>query len=177
MRQFWQDYLREAICIVVAAVVLGLLFNTVHTNGIPLIAQTRSVAHEADITPIAEIPLDEEPGEPLIISLEQARTYFETGEVLFIDARKPILFKLGHIPGARLLPWDVDDPPEIPADLPREKLLIIYCSDIGCEMSAELAFYLYDAGFGHTRIFEDGWDAWENAGLPTESGVDNEKVD
>ncbi|MCK5740445.1 rhodanese-like domain-containing protein [bacterium] len=177
MKQFWQVYVSEVITIVAAAVVLGILFNAVHVNGIPLIAQERIIRHEADFTQMAEIPLDEEPGEPLIISLEQASTYFETGEALFIDARKSILFELGHIPKARLMPWSVEIPPKIPPDLPREKLLIIYCSDIGCEMSAELAFYLYDAGFGHTRIFEDGWDAWENAGLLIETGETNEKVD
>ena len=170
MKQFWQGYLREALYIAAAAVLLGLLFNAVHTNRIPLIAADRVAGHETDIAAMAEIPSDEAPGEPLIISLEQARIYFETNAALFIDARQPILFELGHIPGARLMPWNAADPPKIPSDLLRGKLLIVYCSNVSCDMSTELAFYLYDSAFGHTRIFEGGWDEWENAGLPLETG-------
>ena len=107
------------------------------------------------------------------VSLDDAKALFRSGKALFLDARSPALFREGHIPGARSLPWESFDQWvfQVTADIPRDGLIITYCDGANCLLSAELTAALLDMGFRKVRTLVSGWDAWVEARLPVEAGL------
>lgn len=159
----------ETIIILMVASVSGVIFNHFNSKGISLIARTQKAAPIVNTRAIRQ---SDNFSEPAFISLEQAVALFENKTAIFVDARKPEHYEYGHIPGARLISWTgLEKPPEIPADLHPKQLIVVYCSDPGCEMAAELAFFLFENGYSRLRIFEGGWEAWRLTNLPTEKGI------
>lgn len=111
-----------------------------------------------------------------MISLAEAEDLWRTGEALFLDARAAGLFRQGHVPRARSLPEDGDGPP-LPADVagrPPEATFVVYCEGGDCHSSLALAKRLHDEGFRDVRVFGGGWEEWRAAGLPEETGDDQE---
>ncbi len=103
-----------------------------------------------------------------IISPEEARSVFESGSALFIDARAEFDFNLGHIPGAMNLPLkDFDTKKSTLANLPNNKSLVTYCDGTECNSSLELAVKLQAEGFNNVSVFFGGWRDWQAMGLPT----------
>lgn len=160
---------RQAIYILLLAMVTGLGFNYFHSNGIPLRAPQHSLS-DAILSPDSSgLGTDRE---PQLISTEAAFRLFEARTAIFLDARKPEHYEFGHIPGARLLTWTGNEtPPALPANLNYGQEIVVYCSDPGCEMAVELAYFLAGNGFRNISIFEGGWDAWSAANYPIETGM------
>ncbi|MBN2092364.1 rhodanese-like domain-containing protein [candidate division KSB1 bacterium] len=163
--------LKQAIWISVVAATLGICYNGFSKHGIPFILESKEVAKApvddpADSTIISR--------EPLIINLEQTYQLFQGQSSLFIDARDSKDYELGHLPGARNIPWLNPDEISMPTNISKNQLIVIYCSDLGCEKSIEMAFYLYEKGFIQVRIFQGGWEEWKKAGYPREKGKTNE---
>ncbi|MFT3992029.1 MAG: rhodanese-like domain-containing protein [Luteolibacter sp.] len=109
------------------------------------------------------------------ISLEEFFALHQSGEVMLYDARPAFFYNLGHIPGAVSLPVhksDVDTPihqqeAAIKAGLAKGGTIVVYCTSINCPDARSLAIHF--SGFGYpVKIFSGGWDAWKNAGMPTE---------
>jgi rhodanese-related sulfurtransferase len=107
------------------------------------------------------------------IPLEQVFQLQQSGKALIYDARPGFFYGLGHIPGAINLPKHNCDEAiqkregEIKAALADGKTLIVYCSGITCPDARAVANHL--SGFTYpAAIFSGGWDAWKDAGLPTE---------
>jgi sulfur-carrier protein adenylyltransferase/sulfurtransferase len=105
------------------------------------------------------------PGEPFVrLSVEEAKTKLEGGEVALIDVREPGEYAEGHLPGAKLMP--VNSVPQRQAEFPSDKPLLFVCA-VGqrSALAAEFA-----AAFGHKDLFnlEGGTVAWREAGLPIE---------
>jgi len=163
--------LKQAIGISLVAAVLGICYNAFSENGIPFILESKKVA-EVTASEIENALMV--PKEPLIINPEQTYQLFQKQSVSIIDAREPNDFERGHIPGAQNIPWRNPDEISIPANILKTQLIVIYCSDPGCEKSIEMAFYLYENGFGQVRIFQGGWEEWTKAGYPVEKGKTNE---
>ena len=117
---------------------------------------------------------------PPQISLEQAEflyQYIESGDVVFIDARGiRERYLEGHIRGAINL--DTDDIAQgtpVFRDFqfnPKNVWAVIYCSGGDCDESKHVKIDLADYGYRSTFIFEGGYPAWEQAGLPTATGPD-----
>ncbi len=95
-------------------------------------------------------------------------------DVLFIDARTPEEYAAGRIPGAVNIPYEAvfGDMSAVAKDLPKGATLIIYCSDIACGKSRELAESLKMAGFEKTAVMPEGLKGWVETGGKTESGED-----
>ena len=77
-----------------------------------------------------------------------------------------------RIPGAVSIPE-----PEIPArmgELPRDKLLILYCWETWCSLATKAAVPLLEAGYRVKELF-GGIAAWQALGMPTEKGDEGEK--
>ena len=85
------------------------------------------------------------------------------GSFLIVDVRiGPVP---NRIPGAVTIPE-----PEISArmgELPRDKLLVLYCWETWCSLATRAAVPLLEAGFRVKELF-GGIAAWQALGMPTE---------
>lgn len=106
---------------------------------------------------------------PVPVDLAEFRELRDEG-VVVIDARIPELYREGHIPGARSLPFaEVDDRlPGFRLDTPQDATIVAYCSGYGCPDSFDLALRLLEEGFEDVRVFEGGFPEWKDAGLPVD---------
>lgn len=111
-------------------------------------------------------------GETPTIPWEEAKEAWLMAAAVFVDARPSEQFVLGHIEGARNLPWEAFDQkfPQVFADIPKDRLVIAYCDGEGCNLSHELAAGLRGKGYSHVRVLANGWSAWQMAKMPTETG-------
>ena len=107
------------------------------------------------------------------ISLEDFFVLHQSDKALVIDARPSIFYQFGHIPGAISLPANHCDPAiarreaEIKAAIADGKTIVTYCSGLFCPDARTVASHL--SGFGYpASVFSGGWDAWKDAGMPTE---------
>jgi rhodanese-related sulfurtransferase len=102
-----------------------------------------------------------------LITLSEAKDLFNSGSVLFIDARHEYDYKQGAIRGAANVPLDDFDAHRSFLDkIPKEKRIVVYCSGEQCASSMELAAKLSEFGFTNINIFFGGWQEWSSAGLP-----------
>ena len=156
-RMFWQT-----TAIVFLAVALGLLVNQLRPGRLPLVA---------DWSPEAQLTL--ESGEILVISLDEARDSFFSEKAVFLDARSLELYKLGHITGARNLPWNAVDEnfDAVMADIHQDALLIAYCDGESCSESKDLALDLFYRGYENVRVLVNGWSLWKEYQLPMDKGT------
>ena len=76
-------------------------------------------------------------------------------------------YDLGHLPGAKNIPWDriageADASLEIrnPIDRP----IVVYCANEFCAFALQVAAKLKANGHPNVAVFVDGYDAWWNAG-------------
>ena len=90
---------------------------------------------------------------------------------LFLDARPRDFWRMSRIPGALSLPEDDFDRAfaSLEAKLRRANGIVVYCSGFGCEASHIVARKLRERGFV-AAILNEGIPAWEDAGLPMDSG-------
>lgn len=94
----------------------------------------------------------------------ELRQLLDSGvEVLVIDVRPPLLYRMGHIPGAINLPttlWDTQEVTELlDGRAGGATRLIVYCSDENCEDSARVAEKIRMAGRA-AAVLQGGWNAW-----------------
>ncbi len=142
--------IRQAGMIVLAAAVLGFGYTAFMSKGL-----FRSP----------------DPGrpEPARISYTEARALFDAGSAIFVDARPPFDFGLGHIKGAVNLPLkDFSTSGPLLDLLPRDRLLVTYCDGEDCNSSVLLAAKLDSAGFKQVQVFFGGWKEWSARHLPVE---------
>ena len=161
--------MRRVVRIVVQAVALaglacsiGLVVNLARPQGLPLVADKPYeiykpcpvVSAEAEGVAIDALPRD------------------LAGWIL-IDSRRERAFEQAHPAGARSVPYDPLQSPEesVLAALRREKaagILVIGDNEIdsGRLLGAELA----GAGLRGVRYLKGGFDAWQAAGRPVETG-------
>ncbi|GAB5497057.1 MAG: hypothetical protein Phyf2KO_21370 [Phycisphaerales bacterium] len=111
------------------------------------------------------------------ITLRQARYLYENDRAIFIDARLPEYYEQGHIEGAFSVSTEAfqSGPPFAVQVLDDSRYVVIYCGGGACEESKivaeDLAIERPDLE-NMIHIFEDGYPAWESAGLPTDVGPD-----
>jgi len=110
--------------------------------------------------------------DPVLINFPEAADLFESGQAVFIDARTPEEFDDGRIAGAMNVPlfdpgsdmiWES-------LGLPREALIVAYCSGDLCQDSLILGRRLIRRGWPNIRVYVGGWEEWSAAGLPVERG-------
>ena len=106
----------------------------------------------------------------LLIAFEDAEILFLERGAIFIDARPAQAFRMGHIEGARNLPWEDFDQrfSEVMSDLPFDCVIITYCDGESCGLGNELASALSAKGYDHVRVLLDGWRLWQQSNLPIE---------
>ena len=111
-----------------------------------------------------------------LITLAEAEDLWRAGEAAFIDARTADLYREGHVPRALSAPAQEAEAalPSFFERLPLEAALVIYCEGGDCQSSLILAKRLHDEGFKDIRVLSGGWEEWKRAGLPEETGDDQE---
>jgi len=106
----------------------------------------------------------------MLIAFEDAEMLFLEGKAVFIDARPVEAFRMGHIEGARNLPWEDFERrfSEVMSDLPLDTVVITYCDGESCGLSRELASAISAKGYDRVRVLLDGWRLWQQFNLPVE---------
>ncbi len=101
-----------------------------------------------------------------IVSLPQLRRLLAEHRGLFIDARTAEEFRKGHIRGSHNIPGEDISPhfPEI-APLPRDTLIVVYCTGPLCNLGRMVADFLHVMEFSNVVLYDDGWEGWERAKL------------
>ena len=91
--------------------------------------------------------------------------------ILMVDTQPKAAYKIGHIQGAINFPWT----PEIKSpDLPRDRILVLYCDCTHEEDSIDMAKQLLrNWEYVYVRVLKGGWSQWQKLGYPIEkSGED-----
>ncbi len=112
----------------------------------------------------------EAPATVTVIVLAEAERLARAHAAAFVDARSPEVFALGRIPRALNIPST-----DFAAGFGRVRHLldpaaptVVYCTSEECDESDLVVEALGKAGFKRLLHFKQGWNAWENAGLPQE---------
>jgi rhodanese-related sulfurtransferase len=167
--------MRRILGRVVFLIVLSAVFaggrNLILPGGIPWVGQwgVAPVAAAGDsIVP----PPSTQPGDPPFLTFQQAVAKHADPKVIFVDARYPADYELGHIRGAVLLPFEMFDDYWAGAEerLPRDREIVTYCEGSECELSLFLARLLRQKGYKNVSIFFGGSQLWQERGMPMEKG-------
>lgn len=112
-------------------------------------------------------------GEITSISFDDLFLRQESGRALVFDARLPLFYRLGHIPGAINMPLhkcnerinEMEN--EIKSALAEGKIIVTYCSGTTCPDARSLAQHFSERGYP-VSVFSGGWDSWSaiNEGSP-----------
>jgi rhodanese-related sulfurtransferase len=153
--------LLQAIAIIFLSGTIGLAVNGLRPDGIPWVENWQNKVLNEQLT-----------GGLPAVTLQEAREAYERGFALFVDARDPDFFEVGHIPGAVNLPVkDFDGVfPTLKEQLLAAPRIITYCDGSSCETSVELTEKLLFAGLEYVEIFTGGIQQWKAAGQPLVSG-------
>jgi len=91
--------------------------------------------------------------------------------ILIVDTQPKAAYKMGHIKGAINFPWA----PEIKSpDLPRDRILALYCDCPNEEDSTDLARQLLrNWEYVYVRVLKGGWSQWQKLGYPTEKSSED----
>lgn len=139
--------IKEAIIIVVASLVLGFAYTGIMGKGL----FGPDIGHGG----VGEL---KEEG-PAFISYDEARVFHSSGEAIFVDARSPYDYRLGHIKDAINVPLK-DFHQGMLGALDGNQMLITYCDGEECNSSIQLATKLDSLGYSNVKIFFGGWKEW-----------------
>jgi rhodanese-related sulfurtransferase len=114
-----------------------------------------------------------------VITLAEALQYHERAgranpEVLFIDARRSVIFDEGHIRGAvNLRPNDVDLRAGTDPKLEAKEALVVYGQDPGSAVARAMSKRLIEAGYNtmlrrRVKFYAGGFNEWQATGLPVD---------
>ena len=123
----------------------------------------------ATVTEKAVTPT-EAPAAVTVIDLAEAVRLARAHAAAFVDARSPDVYALGRIPRALNIPST-----DFAAGFGKVRHLldpaaatVVYCTSEECDESDLVVEALRKAGFTSLLHYKQGWNAWENAGLPQE---------
>ena len=103
------------------------------------------------------------------ISLERLRQLVERGDqsILVVDTQPRRVYEMGHIKGAVNLPWAMDL--QTPGNLPKDKILILYCDCQEEEDSIDMARQLKEKwNYERIKLLKGGWSRWKGLGYPVD---------
>jgi len=106
-----------------------------------------------------------------VITLAQMEKIVKEKVGIVADARTPDEYAAGHIGGAvNLYAMEPENYVDRIADLPRDTLITVYCSNTHCHFARSVAELLGTFGFTNVLLYDDGYDGWTGAGLPVVAG-------
>ncbi|HYA02222.1 MAG TPA: rhodanese-like domain-containing protein [Syntrophobacteria bacterium] len=151
--------LLQALGIILISGALGLGANAFRADGIPLIERWTDKLAEK-----------QQAGGFPAVSLAETADALARNDAMFLDARDPDFYALGHIPGAVNLPvHDFDRMfPGLKDRIEAAPLVIVYCDGGGCEASVELTGKLFLEGIDRISVFPGGFQEWKESGQAVE---------
>ena len=158
--------IKRALLLLVLAFVTALVANRLSPVGIALIGQW----DQDKKTTSANARDDFHDGLFDIKTIETAKSIYDSGETLFVDARSSDAYREGHVKGALSLPLaEFDAMVEyLLNNYPPHRSIITYCSGRTCEDSHWLAQMLIDLGYENVSVMIDGFSGWKENGYPVE---------
>lgn len=158
--------LKEVSIITAISVALAFGVNYFSPNGIALVGQWDISQGVVSAVAKNDVVMDELE----IDDVSHAKSLYDTGHVLFVDARSFEDFSAGHVKGAVSLPVghfdeQIDGFLEL-YDLDRP--IIAYCSGRTCQDSHHLAQLLMARGYINISVMIDGFPGWEAEGYPVD---------
>jgi rhodanese-related sulfurtransferase len=163
--------IRQALLLLLIAVVFGQVANQVNTDGLPMVGDYREIS--SGDGPI--IPPEVEPGDPPFIDIQVAQFEYAAGKALFVDARDVSEFECGTIPGSTNIPFDYMPEENLEQYLDsalnvssKDHPIIVFCSGEECDLSLHLGRNLQGYGYTNSSIFFGGAREWETAKLEME---------
>ena len=156
--------LKEVCIITGISVIAAFGVNSFSPNGIALVGQwdisqgVISAIGKNDVV-MEELEIDD---------VTHAKTLYDTGHVLFVDARSFEDFNEGHVKGAVSLPvGQYDDQIDLFLEVhDLDSPIVTYCSGRTCEDSHSLAQLLMERGYMNISVMIDGFPGWEAKGYP-----------
>jgi rhodanese-related sulfurtransferase len=104
------------------------------------------------------------------VNLAQAYDLFEKGQALFIDARPADEYAELHVPKAlHITPEMLGKSPEKVANISKDREIVVYCSQVSCDLALQVAEKLQALGFSRAQVFMGGFRAWDEAGYPADT--------
>jgi rhodanese-related sulfurtransferase len=101
------------------------------------------------------------------IKPEELKKLIESkADIVVVDNQPKGAYDMEHIPGAVNFPWAMQI--KGPVNLPRNKLLILYCACSHEEDSTDVANQLMEFGYHNVKLLEGGWLRWVELGYPIE---------
>ena len=158
--------IKEVSILIGVAATAALAFNFFSPQGIALIGQWDTSQGVVNARQKNDVIMDELE----IEDVAYAKTLYDSGNVLFVDARSADDYADGHIKGAYSLPvGEFDARIDKFMDLfALDKPIVTYCSGRTCEDSHNLAQLLINRGYQNTTVMIDGFPGWEAEGYPIE---------
>jgi rhodanese-related sulfurtransferase len=100
------------------------------------------------------------------IKPEELKKLIESkSDIVVVDNQPKGAYDMGHIAGALNFPWASQI--KTPSNLPRNKLLILYCACSHEEDSTDVAEQLMKRfGYKQVKVLEGGWLGWAELGYP-----------
>lgn len=145
----WRRHFTFLLLVALGSLLIGMGVNALRSFPLPLVSSS-----------------------PPYVDLDAAVEAFENQQALFIDAREAPFFQTEHIAGAYNVPRSAGlsaietfDP-----DVNKDQPLIIYCSEPECTDSVIVARRFLLRGHTNVQVFKGGWEEWQAAALPSESG-------
>ncbi len=172
--------LKEVIIILFASIVAGFVANAVSPKGISLLRDDsgryvidssqnkngKNVLQKGKLNKAGFY-------EPVNIRVETAKQLFDDN-VLFIDGRDANEFMLGHIKGARNIPYHEfkdktrEEKLQLTKDMDKDQIFISYCSSDSCDISIDNAYEMAKVGYDKMKIYLGGYKEWNKSGYPVE---------
>ncbi len=119
-------------------------------------------------TPTLAIAAPKKPEQLQSISPEGLKELIEGGaDVIVVDNQPAEAYAVGHIKGAVNFPWAAEIPS--PKELPKNKLLILYCGCAHEEDSTDVAMQLVKRGYTKLMLLQGGWPKWVELDYPQET--------
>lgn len=105
-----------------------------------------------------------------VVRLDHLFGLKETDQVLLIDSRSALFYRMGHIDGAINLPTKKLDNvlplirPRLDDAVKADQIIVVYCQNEKCPYAHTVAKKLSVEGY-HVSIYRGGWEEWKNAGF------------
>jgi rhodanese-related sulfurtransferase len=88
-------------------------------------------------------------------------------DFLVVDVQPKEVYDEGHVKGAVSFPWETEL--KNSGNLPRDKMLILYCDCAHEEDSIDTATQLIEKfGYKNVKLLEGGWSRWQQLGCPVD---------
>jgi rhodanese-related sulfurtransferase len=104
-----------------------------------------------------------------LITVDELRAELARGGAVIVDVRNEQQFAASHIAGSVHIPFA--QVASRASELPKDKLIVLYCTCPAEESSAGAAQMLASVGVTNTAALRGGLNAWADAGLPVQAGI------